>query len=176
MCGLRPRVRDLLDSLYREYPSGTILVWETDTAPATRDMAVTQVQTPFSAHKLLLDGQQRFTSLSAVIRGTPIKVRNRLRPIDIAFNLDHPEGAPTDIVEVEDDTENMTRLDAEHPLDDEIRRGEFGGLLAWLRTNIHRMGQRLSAEEIIEKATGDGLGTGAFFRYLEAKHLFRAGS
>jgi uncharacterized protein with ParB-like and HNH nuclease domain len=24
------RVRDLLDSLYRSYPSGTILVWETD--------------------------------------------------------------------------------------------------------------------------------------------------
>ncbi len=24
------RVRDLLDSLYRGYPSGTILVWETD--------------------------------------------------------------------------------------------------------------------------------------------------
>ena len=26
------RVRDLLDSLYREYPSGTILVWETEEA------------------------------------------------------------------------------------------------------------------------------------------------
>jgi carboxypeptidase Taq len=59
----------------------------------------------------------------------------------------------------------------EHPLDDEIRRGEFGGLLAWLRTNIYRVGQRLSAEEIIEKATGNGLGTGAFFRYIKAKRL-----
>ena len=29
----------------------------------------------------------------------------------------------------------------EHPLEDEIRRGEFGGLLSWLRTNIHRVGQ-----------------------------------
>jgi carboxypeptidase Taq len=60
----------------------------------------------------------------------------------------------------------------EHPLDDEIRRGEFGGLLKWLRTNIHRVGQRLAAEEIIEKATGKGLETGAFFRHLEGKkHL-----
>jgi uncharacterized protein with ParB-like and HNH nuclease domain len=25
-----PRVRDLLDSLYRGYPSGAILLWETD--------------------------------------------------------------------------------------------------------------------------------------------------
>ena len=60
----------------------------------------------------------------------------------------------------------------EHPLDDEIRRGEFGGLLTWLRTNIHRVGQRLAAEEIVEKATGKGLETGAFFRYVEdKKHL-----
>ena len=47
----------------------------------------------------------------------------------------------------------------EHPLEDEIRRGEFGGLLAWLRTNIHRVGQRSSAEEIIANATGKGLDT-----------------
>jgi len=59
----------------------------------------------------------------------------------------------------------------EHPLEDEIRRGHFGGLLAWLRTNIHLVGQRSSAEEIIAKATGNGLDTGAFFRYLEAKRL-----
>ena len=57
----------------------------------------------------------------------------------------------------------------EHPLEAEIRRGEFGGLLSWLRTNVHRVGQRLSAEEIIEKATGKGLDTGALFRHLEAK-------
>ena len=59
----------------------------------------------------------------------------------------------------------------EHPLEDEIRRGEFGGLLAWLRTDIHRVGQRFSAEEIMDKATGKGLDTGAFFRHLEAKRL-----
>ena len=59
----------------------------------------------------------------------------------------------------------------EHPLEDEIRRGEFGGLLAWLRSKIHRPGQRFSAEELIEKATGKGLDAAAFFRYIEAKHL-----
>lgn len=85
------RVRDLLDSLYRGYPSGTILVWETDAPMPTRDLAVEQVQSPFSGHKLLLDGQQRLTSLSAVIRGEPVKVRNRKKPIDVLFNLEHPE-------------------------------------------------------------------------------------
>lgn len=99
------RVRDLLDSLYRGYPSGAILVWETEANQPTRELAVAQSTTPFSTHKLLLDGQQRLTSLSAVIRGEPVKVRNRRRPVDVAFNLDHPEGPPLDVNEVEDDQE-----------------------------------------------------------------------
>lgn len=98
------RVRDLLDSLYRGYPSGTILVWETDQDQPARDLAVAQERTAFSP-KLLLDGQQRITSLSAVIRGEPISVRNRKRPIDIAFNLDHPEGGPVDLIEVTEDAQ-----------------------------------------------------------------------
>jgi carboxypeptidase Taq len=61
---------------------------------------------------------------------------------------------------------------SEHPLQDEIRSGEFGGLLAWLRTNIHLVGQRFSAEEIVANATGKGLDTAAFFRHLEAKRLY----
>jgi uncharacterized protein with ParB-like and HNH nuclease domain len=36
------RVRDLLDSLYRGYPSGTILVWETEQERPTREIAVEQ--------------------------------------------------------------------------------------------------------------------------------------
>ncbi|MCI0485903.1 MAG: DUF262 domain-containing protein [Blastocatellia bacterium] len=101
------RVRDLLDSLYRGYPSGSILVWETDQAQPSRDLAVQQSQSPFTGHKLLLDGQQRLTSLSAVLRGEPVIVKNRKRPIDIAFNLDHPEGPPTEILEIEDDSATL---------------------------------------------------------------------
>jgi Protein of unknown function DUF262 len=51
-----PRVRDLLDSLYRGYPSGSILVWETDLAVPARDLAVEQDGSSFSGQKLLLDG------------------------------------------------------------------------------------------------------------------------
>ena len=57
----------------------------------------------FGSHKLLLDGQQRLTSLTAVLRGEPLKFKNRVRPVEIAFNLDHPEGPPTEVTEVEDD-------------------------------------------------------------------------
>ncbi len=117
------RVRDLLDSLYRGYPSGTILVWETELAQPTRDLAVAQLQSAFSGHKLLLDGQQRLTSLSAVIRGEPIKVRNRQRPVDIAFNLDHPEGME-DVLEIDDDEDTPARDRDDAPDDDAVNGGE----------------------------------------------------
>jgi hypothetical protein len=71
------RVRDLLDSLYRGYPSGTILAWETDREMPSRDLDIQQNAGAFKASKLLLDGQQRLTSLSAVLRGKPVEVRGR---------------------------------------------------------------------------------------------------
>lgn len=102
------RVRDLLDSLYRGYPSGTILVWETDQEAPARDLAVQQDQPSFMTQKLLLDGQQRLTSLYAVLNGQPVTVRNRKRPIEILFNLEHPDGPPVELTEVEDDAEFPT--------------------------------------------------------------------
>jgi hypothetical protein len=111
-----PRVRDLLDSLYRGYPSGSILVWETEAEQPTRDLSVAQQTSPFSGHKLLLDGQQRLTSLSAVLRGAPIEVRGRKRAIDVLFNLEHPD-ALEDFAEVEGDEE--ASVEEEEPDEDE---------------------------------------------------------
>lgn len=107
------RVRDLLDSLYRGYPSGSILMWETDEPVPTRDFAIEQDFSAFAGRKLLLDGQQRLTSLTAVLNGEPVSVRGRKRPIDILFNLEHPEGPPTDIVEVESDEASPVTPDDE---------------------------------------------------------------
>jgi hypothetical protein len=86
-----PRVRDLMDSLYRGYPSGAILIWETEEPVPLREFAVHQEQNPFGTTKLLLDGQQRLTSLSAVLRAEPIQVRGRERPVELLFNLEHPD-------------------------------------------------------------------------------------
>lgn len=107
------RVRDLLDSLYRGYPSGSILMWETDEPVPTRDFAIEQDFSAFAGRKLLLDGQQRLTSLTAVLNGEPVSVRGRKRPIDILFNLEHPDGPPTDIVEVESDEASPVTPDDE---------------------------------------------------------------
>lgn len=95
------RVRDLLDSLYRGYPSGAILMWEAGEDVATRDFAIQQNDVQKQNFQLLLDGQQRLTSLSAIIRGAPVTVRDRKRPIDILFNLEHPDALEevTEVVE-----------------------------------------------------------------------------
>ena len=96
------RVRDLVDSLYRDYPSGAILVWETDEAIPMQDFAVSQQTAYYKTKSLLLDGQQRLTSLSAVIRGVPVQVRGRRRPIELLFNLEHPDQLAV-VTEVDED-------------------------------------------------------------------------
>src|SRR2546425_12150489 len=120
-----PRVRDLLDSLYRGYPSGSILVWETEQDIPTRKMGVDQRTTPFEGRKLLLDGQQRLTSLTAVLKGQQVSVRGRKKPIDILFNIDHPEGAPTEMIEVLTDEDSpVLELDIE---EEGVEEGEDEG-------------------------------------------------
>jgi len=111
------RVRDLLDSLYRGYPSGSILMWETDEPVPTRDFAIAQETTAFAGRKLLLDGQQRLTSLTAVLNGEPVTVRGRRRPIDILFNLEHPDGPPAEALEVDSDETTPLATDDELPDD-----------------------------------------------------------
>jgi hypothetical protein len=99
-----PKVRDLLDSLYRGYPSGVILTWEPPGEVETREFAVATSDKPSGHPLLLLDGQQRLTSLSAVLRGEPVKVKWRKTPVEILFNLDHPEEL-TFITEVIEDAD-----------------------------------------------------------------------
>ena len=62
----RDQVRGLFDSLYRRHPVGGLLVWvtESDTAVHRGDGALAP-----GVVKLLLDGQQRMTSLYGVVRG-----------------------------------------------------------------------------------------------------------
>jgi hypothetical protein len=123
------RVRDLLDSLYRGYPSGAILIWETDEPVPEQAFAVGQLANPYAKTQLLLDGQQRLTSLSAVIRGEPVQVNGRQRPIELLFNLEHPDQLSV-ITEVDDNsTDAAAELvdsndDGEDPSDDEADASE----------------------------------------------------
>jgi hypothetical protein len=100
-----PRVRDLLDSLYRDYPSGVILTWQTAEEVDLADFAVETEVSKTKNPLLLLDGQQRLTSLSAVIRGLPIQVKDQKKPLEVLFNLDHPDKLtfPSEIHDIEDE-------------------------------------------------------------------------
>jgi len=59
--------KQLIDSLIKEYPVGTLLTWETNTPPELKgNHKYDKMQ---GAVKLLLDGQQRITTLYMLING-----------------------------------------------------------------------------------------------------------
>ena len=66
----RDQVRKLMNSLYKGYPIGELLVWNTVTDPS-----LSRGDGPLSPGNvnLILDGQQRMTSLYGIIRGCPPK-------------------------------------------------------------------------------------------------------
>lgn len=64
----RSQIARLLDSIYQSYPAGSVLLWDTGNQIQMRDMATDlgrNVKPDFSP-KIVLDGQQRLTSLARV--------------------------------------------------------------------------------------------------------------
>jgi carboxypeptidase Taq len=52
-----------------------------------------------------------------------------------------------------------------------IGNGDFTGLLAWLRPNVHHRASLASIDEILTAATGAPLGTDAFLGHLKQRYL-----
>lgn len=134
------RVRDLLDSLYRGYPSGAILLWETDEPVPLQEFSISQQSNPYHSTRLLLDGQQRLTSLSAVIRGEPISVRARKKPIELLFNLEHPDElvVVTEVDESHDDEDD----------DDEVLQDEADSNDSDVQSRVNRMTFVISTKKL----------------------------
>jgi hypothetical protein len=83
----RGQVRGLMDSLYRAHPVGSLLTWQTRTEGATaRGDTALQPGTV----QLLLDGQQRITTLYGIVRGQPPAFfdGNAQAFADLRFHLD----------------------------------------------------------------------------------------
>ncbi|MBT9156230.1 MAG: hypothetical protein DDT37_01215 [Firmicutes bacterium] len=79
------KVRDLLDSMYRGFPVGYLLFWENSAANGTKPIGRDPKQHKVPA-RLIVDGQQRLTSLYAVFRGKKVLDSDyRERQIEIAF-------------------------------------------------------------------------------------------
>lgn len=79
------KVRDLFDSMYRGYPVGYLLFWQNALAADSRTIGVEAKQKP--PRLVIVDGQQRLTSLYAVIKGIQVLRQNfEHESIQIAFN------------------------------------------------------------------------------------------
>jgi len=81
----RSKVRDLFDSMYRGFPIGYLLLWENGYSGEHRTIGASGKQEV--PRLLIVDGQQRLTSLYAVIKAIPI-INKEFRPelIRIAFH------------------------------------------------------------------------------------------
>jgi hypothetical protein len=87
------KVRDLFDSMYKGYPVGYFLFWETDNNDNAKNIGTEKKQkTPQS---LIVDGQQRLTSLYAVIKAKEIiresfdkdKITISFNPLEEKFEI-----------------------------------------------------------------------------------------
>lgn len=79
------KVRDLFDSMYRGYPVGYLLFWQNGFDGDARVIGANNKQKV--PRLLIVDGQQRLTSLYAVIKNVPVVRENYAsEPIKIAFD------------------------------------------------------------------------------------------
>ena len=85
------KVRDLIDSLYQGYPIGYIVTWQNP------DVKLKDGTTS-SGKKILIDGQQRVTALTAAILGHTVKntdyedirIKIAFNPIEKRFEVSNP--------------------------------------------------------------------------------------
>ncbi|NPV42372.1 MAG: DUF262 domain-containing protein [Firmicutes bacterium] len=79
------KVRDLFDSMYRGFPIGYLLFWENGCSDTHRTIGAGPKQKV--ARLLIVDGQQRLTSLYAVMKGVPVITKDfKTQLIKIAFH------------------------------------------------------------------------------------------
>ena len=88
----------LMDSIYRNYPIGSILLWRTrEILEKERDLGPFSLPSPEKDYPVdyVLDGQQRLTSIFAVFQ-TSLEGESSTEAFDIYFDLQAPEGALED--------------------------------------------------------------------------------
>ncbi|WP_077329676.1 GmrSD restriction endonuclease domain-containing protein [Virgibacillus siamensis] len=85
------KVRDLLDSLYKDYPIGYIITWQNPDA-RLKDGTISQ------GKRILIDGQQRVTALMAAISGKEVlnkkyqkkRIKIAFHPFEKKFEVQNP--------------------------------------------------------------------------------------
>jgi uncharacterized protein with ParB-like and HNH nuclease domain len=87
------KVRDLFDSMYKGFPVGYLLFWLNGATDGHKQIGEGKKQV--APTLLIVDGQQRLTSLYAVLRGVPVvrddyrldRIRIAFRPRDESFSV-----------------------------------------------------------------------------------------
>ena len=87
------KVRDLFDSMYKGFPVGYFLFWANGLADGSRQIGTDAKQKV--SRLLIVDGQQRLTSLYAVLKGKPVMrddysaqhIHIAFRPRDAMFEV-----------------------------------------------------------------------------------------
>ena len=78
------KIRNLFDSMYRGYPVGYFLFWENGADGAKAIGTDSKQKVP---QLLIVDGQQRLTSLYAIVKGVPVIRENYdSETVEVAFN------------------------------------------------------------------------------------------
>ena len=80
--------RNLLDSMMKGYPIGYFLLWDSNPEAEEKAVAIGLTKHTYETPKqLIIDGQQRLTSLYSIMRGIPVKNKNyKPHLIKIAFS------------------------------------------------------------------------------------------
>jgi hypothetical protein len=89
----KSKVRDLFDSMYRGFPVGYILLWNTAAEVASKPVGESDKQD--APTRFIVDGQQRLTSLYSVFTGTEVtngkfakeRIRIAFQPQDGRFEV-----------------------------------------------------------------------------------------
>jgi len=68
-------------------------------------------------------------------------------------------------------------LQAHPDIPGQIKQGKFDTLHTWLRENIYQHGRKLTAPEVVERATGQAMTAEPYLRYLKTKfgELYKSG-
>lgn len=81
----RAQIPRLLDSLYKGYPVGSLLIWETNIDVPLKEASVVRTEHTQAKAGILLDGQQRLTSLAWVYKPDSVPVGKS--KIDVRFDI-----------------------------------------------------------------------------------------
>jgi len=159
----RAQVRGLMHSLYRRYPVGGLMTWltKTETADARGDGTL---QPGYVS--LLLDGQQRMTSLYGIVRGQPPRFfeGNADAFTGLRFHLAEETFEFFQPVKMKDDPLWIDVTAAMRPNGDETVMKALDGVEIplspmVLATRVGRLRGILEVDLLVEEVTGDEMTT-----------------